>query len=417
MQTGEETAPPRAKRQLSKRLLVYGLLAIVFLYLLLTVVTSIRTLMGSAAREQELKDLLGDAKKEFLAASATFGLLDTTYNTLDKEYDTVYANANDISLQLTAVDEIANDITNEFGTVASTFLAIETAYSGVIDQYNSLSTIAGLAYLRTGSEEDGRPVQIQYYPYGGNKNTMLAVNPILVPSDTELVYTNENDFVDSRKTLDANEVQDPAVTPVLRALDLDGRIQTRDSPGGKKLKEFQVWACYLDNTYQFVSIDVTLEGRTEKFVVDEALHNRVKEELYHMEGVRVPSIDADSMYAFECNQAGALFLRKLTPEQKGEIENNEGPAYKPATITDLTQLQGQVFDKITPSIDKVMQLNLRKNVAMAEAVRAREAIATSQQARLELSRTHQKLVDQFETFSVEKLVPPRDLLDSFCTVM
>jgi hypothetical protein len=399
-----------------KQILGYVVLCLVCLVMVLFVTTGIRTLVGGGAREQELKDLLGQAKKEFLAASATFGLLDTTYTSLDVEYDTVFTNADSISANLTEVDAIATGIGEEFTAVTTTFSKIEEAYTGVIQQYNDVCTVAGLAYLRTGSVEHGIPVQILYYPYGGNNNTMTTVHPILHPTSPDIIYTDDNNFVDST-TKGSGGRQQGAVVPVLRALDLDGSLTTRDSGGAQRPKVMTVYACFLDNTYQFVEIKTSLEDRSETFVVDEALYARATREGYQLQAVEIDSFDAESMYAFEASGTGTLRLRKLAYTERAAIENGDGPAYTPATLRDLTKLQGETFDNITPSIDRVRHLNNNKNIAMAEATRARAAIATSQQTRAELSTTHQKLVDQFEAFSVERLVPPRDLLDSYCTVM
>ena len=401
-----------------KKTRVFGIvvLVVVCLIMLLFVIAGIRTLVGGGAREQELKDLLGEAKKEFLAASTTFGQLDTTYASLDVEYDTVFINADSISTNLTEVDVIATGLGEEFTTVATTFSKIEAAYTGVLQQYNDVCVIAGLAYLRTGSIQDGIPVQILYYPYGGNNDTMTIVDPILYPTSTDLIYTDVDEYVDS-KTQDTGERQESNVVPVLHALDLDGSLSTRDSGGDQRHKIITVYTCFLDNTYQFVEIKTSLGDRSEVFVVDDALYTRATQEGYQLHAVEIDKFEAGSMYAFEASGAGSLRLRKLDFTERNAIENGDGPAYTPATLRDLTKLQGETFDNITPSIERVQQLNQSKDIAMAEAVRARAAIVTSQQTRSELSKTHQRLVDQFDAFSVERLVPPRDLLDSYCTVM
>ena len=390
-------------------------------YVLMMVITGIRTLFAGNERAEELKGLLAEAKTVFNEASGTFGALDTTYESLDGEYQTVFESADAISNNLTEVDTIANGITDEFQSVAQTFSQIEEAYTGVIDQYNEACEVAGLAYIQTGALSDGIPITVILYPYGGTRETAVSILPIHVSPETDaLVYTDANNYIDSRLPT-PDETQSADIRPILHAYDKDGFITTRDTDGNPRYKKLTIRDAIVDNTVEVVELEVEVLGsdRVEHFIMNSQLSQRVEETSDWIKyGVQVESVDPDSTYAFEVTGGGQLQLKRLTEDELALIHDGKNiPSYKPATLSDLTQIQGQTFDSITPSIQRVLELNRQKDDAMSQAAASRASIISSNLVRKELAQTHDDLVTKFEAFSVDRLVPEKDFLDSYCTVM
>jgi hypothetical protein len=397
------------------KVILYIVVAVVVLYVVLSIITTIRNVVNRGQKVEELTKLLDNAKGVFLEASTTFDQLDTTYGSLDGEYQTVFTSANAISINLETVSDIADGITDEFMSVAETFTKIEAAYSGVIEQYNDVCAIAGIAYLQTGLQAAGLPIKVIHYPFGSITGTSIDPICILDPSPDGLIYTSVGGFVDSERA--NGRVQDPNITPVLNGYDFDGSLKTREKVvalGAPKI--ITVTASIVDNTYKFVEIKAASDRfYTEVFVVDPVLYATTSGQKKY--AVIVPALQENSIYVFEVNGAGGMNLRRLSDEEVIALGAGDGPLFKPATLRDLTIRQAETFDSITPYIERVLKANEDKDSAMISANRAREIIADSQEKRLDLSKTHQTLVQTFADFSVEELVPKYDILDSMCTIM
>jgi hypothetical protein len=399
---------------------------LVLIYVLLLVITSIRTLFSGGKREQELEDLLEEAKIVFQEASTSFEALDTTYDVLDSEYQTVFDSADSISENLTQVDRIASGITDEFTSVTQTFSRIESAYAGVIQQYNDVRDVAGLAYIETGSETDGVPISVIMYPYHSDRTeaTIVPLTHLSTPSSA-LVYTADSDgFVDSELRETGSTTGINTETPILRALDRDGSIGTRDAPGGiPTYKNITVKATLVDNKIELVQIETRVPTDTdliEIFVVNQALYTTVTKDGLIEYGLTMNDIRPDSMYAFGVTGGGQLLLTRLDDDAKDLVRDGDMiniPAYKAATLRDLTKIQSETFDTITPQIDRVIALNKQKDLAMGEADATRRLITQSHETRQALALRHQEVVDEFESFSLDRLVPKKDLLDSYCVLM
>jgi hypothetical protein len=409
--------------------------AVLAVYILLVVVTGIRTLVTGGAREQELKGLLSDAKKVFLDATKTFDTLDDTYGSLDVEYQTVVTSAESIAEDLDTVDGIADDITKEFFTVAETFTNIEDAYEGAVKQYNDVCSIASLAYIKVGAKSDGMPIQVIHYPHGGDLTNYKIVDPILVPEGTlngtyaSLIYTDVDGYVDSEAMQVPDgpvKTQAADVVPVLHAYDADGTLFTRLKPGQDEdhttdgtVKTVTVEVCIADGRYQIVSMETKLVNHTEKFIVDIELYNRMLDvdDSTLKWGVTPKSVHQNSLYVLTSSGGGKLDLKIVPVEEAEKIVSGTVPKYKPQTLSDMTKLQTDKFDSITPHLDKVKQKNKEKAAAMEHAAGLRTTIDESQQKRLDLLVAYKTAVTDFDNFSVERLVPEKDFLGSYCTVM
>jgi hypothetical protein len=409
------------------RLLLWIVGILIGIYVLMLVITSIRTLFGGNARAEELKVLLTEVKTVFQEASQSFEALDSTYEKLDGEYLTVFDSARAITVNLDQVDAIANGLTNEFDSVTKTFMEIEGAYTGVIDQYNKVCAFAGLAYIKTGAFTDGLPITVVLYPYGGTRESSITVVPTYVYAQNEtLIYTDENNYVDSRKRTDSESNLPHTTIPILRAWDKDGNNMTRDTSEAGVYKTITAFAAVIDGKYELSTItaSIPLESHVvETFELNPVLTKRISEtreknNFVYVTSAEVPQLSENSMYIFQVSAAGKPEVLRLTPDEIIAIDaGNNIPVFKPATLLSLTQIEGRRFESITPMIQRVKDLNQEKDGAMKEAIVSSQSIAKSNEARQIFARTHQDLVKQFELLDVDSIVPKKDLLDSYCVLM